>query len=55
MRPDLEQERDYLYQISFGVKRTELGRFISRAYRDMNRKLGEKHEKSNLGRRVETS
>jgi hypothetical protein len=40
MRPDLEQESDYLYEISFGAKGAELDRFISRAYCDMNRTFG---------------
>jgi len=40
MRPDLRQQRDYLFQTYFGIKGTELDRFISRGYRDMNRTFG---------------
>jgi hypothetical protein len=40
MRPNLDQQREYLFQISFGVRGSELDRFVSRAYRDMNRTFG---------------
>jgi hypothetical protein len=37
MRPNTEQQRVYLSQTYFGVRGDNLDRFISRAYRDMNR------------------
>src|ERR1039457_5317361 len=37
MRPELQQQRDYLFQTYFGGNGDELDRFISRAYRDLNR------------------
>lgn len=37
MRPELQQQRDFLFQIYFGGNGDELDRFISRAYRDLNR------------------
>lgn len=37
MRPKLEQQRDFLFQTYFGGNGDELDRFISRAYRDLNR------------------
>lgn len=40
MRPNPNQQRDYLLQISFRAGGCELDRFISRAYRDMNRTFG---------------
>jgi hypothetical protein len=36
-RPELQEQRDFLFQIYFGGKGDELDRFISRAYRDLNR------------------
>jgi hypothetical protein len=39
MRPNLEQQRDFLLQTYFGVRGDCMDRFISRAYRDMNRTL----------------
>jgi len=39
MRPTLQQKADFLFQTYFGTKGDELDRFISRAYRDMNRTL----------------
>jgi hypothetical protein len=37
VRPELQQQRDFLFQIYFGRNGDELDRFISRAYRDLNR------------------
>lgn len=40
MQPiSLKQERDFLFQCYFGTQGSELDRFLSRAYRDMNRTL----------------
>ena len=39
MKPTLQQQKDFLFQTYFGTKGDELDRFISRAYRDMNRTL----------------
>ncbi len=37
MRPNLQQQREYLFQVYFGIEGTHLDRFVSRAYRDMSR------------------
>jgi hypothetical protein len=37
MSLELQEQRDFLFQTYFGGKGEELDRFISRAYRDMNR------------------
>jgi hypothetical protein len=39
MKPTLQQQKDFLLQTYFGTRGDELDRFISRAYRDMNRTL----------------
>lgn len=39
MKPTLQQQKDFLFQTYFGTRGDELDRFISRAYRDMNRTL----------------
>lgn len=39
MKPTLQQQNDFLFQTYFGTRGDELDRFISRAYRDMNRTL----------------
>lgn len=39
MQPTLQQQKDFLFQTYFGTRGDELDRFISRAYRDMNRTL----------------
>ena len=39
MRPELSQQRDFLFQMYFGGTGGVLSRILSRAYRDMNRTL----------------
>ena len=39
VRPDLKEQRDFLFRAYFGADRDLVGRFVSRAYRDMNRTL----------------
>jgi hypothetical protein len=39
VKPTLQQQKDFLFQTYFGMRGDELDRFISRAYRDMNRTL----------------
>jgi hypothetical protein len=39
MKPTLQQQNVFLFQTYFGTRGDELDRFISRAYRDMNRTL----------------
>jgi hypothetical protein len=39
VKPTLQQQKDFLFQTYFGTRGDELDRFISRAYRDMNRTL----------------
>ena len=39
VRPDLRQQRDFLFQAYFGRDGDVIDRIISRAYRDMNRRL----------------
>jgi hypothetical protein len=39
LQPTLQQQKDFLFQTYFGTRGDELDRFISRAYRDMNRTL----------------